>query len=96
MITRCFTNVTVNLHHGPKEIRYNICHIQPYISDTNFEDINPGNICENVNIRSPVIYFTILLKLGNKLYNMVITGSLMLDYILRAREFYYDGVIFFK
>ena len=39
VITHCWTNVTVSLQRGAIKIRYNICGIKPYTSDTNFEDI---------------------------------------------------------
>ena len=50
VITRCFTNGTVNLYYGPTEIKYNISRIKPYKTDTNVEDINPKNMCDDVNI----------------------------------------------
>ena len=50
MITRCVTNVTVNLKYGVIKSTYNIYRIKPYKSDTNVEDINPKNMCDNVNI----------------------------------------------
>ena len=50
VIMRFFTNGRVNLKYGPKTIRYNIHQIKPYKSDTNFEDINPKNMCDYVNI----------------------------------------------
>ena len=39
VITQCWTNGTVLLHCGAIKIRYNICFIKPYTSDTNVEDI---------------------------------------------------------
>ena len=39
VITRCFTNGTVNLKYGATEIRHNICCIKPYKSDTKVEDL---------------------------------------------------------
>ena len=48
MITRCFTNGTVNEQYCLIQIRYNIRQIIPYKSDTNVEDINPKNMCDNV------------------------------------------------
>ena len=50
VITLCFTNFTVNLHHGQTQIRYNIRRIDPYKSDTNVEDISSKNISGDVNI----------------------------------------------
>ena len=50
MITRCFTDGTVNIQYGPTQIRYNIRQIDPYKSDKNVEDINPENICDGLNI----------------------------------------------
>ena len=49
-ITRCFTNITVNLQCGVIQITYNIHRIKPYKYDTNVEDINPKNMCDDVNI----------------------------------------------
>ena len=50
LITRCFTNGTVNLKCGAIQIKYNIRHIKPYKYDTNVEDINPENMSDDVNI----------------------------------------------
>ena len=50
MITRCWTNVTVTIKRGPIQIRNNIRKINPYKSDANVEDINPKNMCDDVNI----------------------------------------------
>ena len=50
LITRGFTNGTVNIQYGPTKIRHNVCRIKPYKSDTNIKDINPKNMCDNVNI----------------------------------------------
>ena len=50
LIKRCFTNGMINVQYGPTEFRYNVRQISPYTSDTNVEDINPKNICDNVNI----------------------------------------------
>ena len=49
-ITRCFTNVTVNIQYGPTKISHNIRRIDPHKSDTNIKDINPENMCKNFNI----------------------------------------------
>ena len=38
MITPCFTNVMVKLQCSVTQIKYNICCIEPYISDTKVED----------------------------------------------------------
>ena len=50
VITKCFTNGTVNIQHESKKIRYNIHQSKPYKSDTNVEYINPKNMCHDVNI----------------------------------------------
>ena len=39
LITQCCTNGTVTLQYGEIAIRYNICHIKPYTSGRNVEDI---------------------------------------------------------
>ena len=49
-IKPCWTNCTVTLQCGQIQIRHNICRIKPYKSGTKFEDINPENMCDNVNI----------------------------------------------
>ena len=95
LITRCFTNGTVNLQYGPTKIRYNIRRIKPYKYDTNVEDINPENMYDEVNILSPVIYFRIILKLGNKVYNWIRTETLTLNHLGHALEVFHDEVIFF-
>ena len=43
VIKQCWTNGTVTVQCGAIKIRYNICRINPYTSDTNVEDINPEN-----------------------------------------------------
>ena len=42
----------VNIYHNSKG---NIPRINPYTYDTKVEDITPENICDNVNILSPII-----------------------------------------
>ena len=69
LITWCFTKVMVNLQYGLIQIRHNIRRIKPYKSDTNIEDINPKNMCDDINIWSPVLYFCIVIKIGNKVCN---------------------------
>ena len=70
LLMRCWTNGTVSIQYGPIKSRHNIYQIKPYKSDTTVEDINPNNMCEDINILSPVIYFCIILKLGHMVYNM--------------------------
>ena len=50
VITRCWTNGTVSLKMGVREIRHDICGIIPYKSDTRVEDISSKNMSDNVNI----------------------------------------------
>ena len=50
VITRCLTNGMVNIQYGPVQFRHNICRIKPHKFDTNVEDINPENMCDDVNI----------------------------------------------
>ena len=50
VITTCFTNGMVNIQYGLKKIKHIICRIKPYKYDTNVEDINPENVCDNVNL----------------------------------------------
>ena len=59
VITQCFTNGTINLQCGVVQIKYNIRHIQPYISDTKVDNLSSVNISDNVNIWLPVINFCI-------------------------------------
>ena len=53
------------------------------------------NMCDDVNILSPVIYFCIILKLAYKVYNWIFAETLDLIYIGSARDFFLDKVIFF-
>ena len=66
LITQCFINGTVNIQYCMTKIRYNIGQIKPCKSDTNVPDINHVNMYDDVNIRLPVIYFILILKLGKK------------------------------
>ena len=50
MITQCWTNDTVTFQYGAMTIGNNIHRINKYKSDTNVEDINPNNMCDDVNI----------------------------------------------
>ena len=43
MITKCFTNGTVNLQNVATQITYNICRIKPYKSDTKVEYYSTKN-----------------------------------------------------
>ena len=49
-IKTCWTNSTVTLQCGTIQIRHNIRRINPYKSGTNIEDINPENMCDDINI----------------------------------------------
>ena len=49
-ITRYWTNGTVSLQIGAKEIQYNICRIKPYKSDTKVEDFGSINMHGDGNI----------------------------------------------
>ena len=50
IITRCFTNGMATLQYSPTKIRYNICQVKTYESYGTVEDINPKDICDDVNI----------------------------------------------
>ena len=50
MITRSFTNGTVNLKYGAIQVNYNTRRIKPYKPDANIEDINPKNMSDDINI----------------------------------------------
>ena len=50
LIKPCWTNGTVTLQCGPRQIKHNIRCINPYKSGTKVEHINPENMCDNVNI----------------------------------------------
>ena len=49
-IMRCWINDMITLQYDLIKIRQNICRIKPHTSNTNIEDINPKNMCDNVNI----------------------------------------------
>ena len=76
-IMHCWTNGKVTIQYVLKKSRYSIRWIRPHISDTNIEHTNPENMHDNFNIRPPVIYSVIILKLGRKVYNWICTGILM-------------------
>ena len=67
----------------------------PYKSDTNIEDIKPKNMCDDVNILSPVIYIYIILNLGHKVYNWAKHEDLMLIHISRVCKTIHIEIIFF-
>ena len=46
----CCTDGTVTVQCGLIKNRHNIRRINPYKSGTKVEDINPENICDDVNI----------------------------------------------
>ena len=50
VITKFFTNVTVNFQCGVAQIRYNICRINPYKSDTRVDDSSSKNMSDEGNI----------------------------------------------
>ena len=50
LINPCWTNGTVTLQCGPIQIKHNIRRINQYKSGTKVEDINPENMCDDVNI----------------------------------------------
>ena len=58
-ITWCFNNNTINIQYSLIKIRHNIHCIMPYEYDTNIGDIKPKNMCDDINILSPGIYFCI-------------------------------------
>ena len=49
-ITHCRINRPVILQYGFTKISNNLRWIKLYTSDTNVEDINPENMCDDVNI----------------------------------------------
>ena len=52
-------------------------------------------MCDGVNVILPIIYFCLILKLVNKVYNHMSMEALMLSRLGRARDFFNEGVIFF-
>ena len=50
VITRCFTNGTVNLQYSPTKIRHHIHWINPYKSYTKVENISSKNMSDDFNI----------------------------------------------
>ena len=69
MIKQCWNNSTVKLQYDASKMRYNMRRIKPYISYRNVGDINPKNMCDDDNILLPVIYFRLIVKLGNEICN---------------------------
>ena len=69
--------------------------IKPYISYRNVGDINPKNMCDDDNILLPVIYFRLIVKLGNKLCSNMSMENFMLSHLGCARKVFHDKVIFF-
>ena len=49
-IKPCCTNGTTTLQCGLIQIRHNMRRIKTYKSGTKVEDINPENMCDDVNI----------------------------------------------
>ena len=49
-IKPCCTNGMFTLQCGPIQVWHIICLIKPYKSGTKVEDINPENMCDDVNI----------------------------------------------
>ena len=94
-IKTCWTNGTVTLKCGPIQIRYNIRRINPYKPDINVEHINHKNVCDNVKIRLPVIWFCIILNLENTVYNHISTETLIWINLGRGREKFNGDVILF-
>ena len=92
-ITRCFINGTINLKYSTTKNSYNIHQNKTYKSDANVEDTNPEYLYDNVNIWLPVIYFRIILKLGNKVYTRISTETLELNHIGRAHECFHEEVV---
>ena len=50
VITKYFSNGMANLQCGAIKIKYNICRINPYKSDTKVEDISSKNMSDDVSI----------------------------------------------
>ena len=75
LINQCWTNIMVTLQCGAIKIRYNICHINPYTSDTNVEYTNPETNDWEHHIRKvPVTYLCLyILNIGTKCGNWMCT-----------------------
>ena len=67
-IEKCWSNGMVTLQYGATNIRYNIRRINPYTSDTNFEDIKYGELMiDNVTFGNYQLYTSIfILNTGNR------------------------------
>ena len=50
VMNNCCINGTVTLKYGAIKIIHDIHRIKPYKYNTNIEDINPKNVCDDVNI----------------------------------------------
>ena len=50
VISYCFSNVAVNLQFDAVQIRYNMCFIKPYKSNTKVDGFSSKNIPDNVDI----------------------------------------------
>ena len=90
-----FTNGTVSLLCGLTEIRYNIRRIKPYKYDTKAEDPN-SKICLMMSAYDLQLYtFVLTIKAWKKVYNWIITDTLTLSHLGRAREVFHDDSILF-
>ena len=87
VITRFFTNGTVDLQCVTKTIRYNIRWIKPYKSNTKVEDISSKYVwrCQNMIASYKLFYW--ILFLVNKVYNRMSTERLTLNNLGRAVKF---------
>ena len=94
VITQCWTNGTVTLQCS--EIKLGIIYaalIHINMIQT-LKILAWKNMYDDVNIWSPVIYLCIVLNIVNKVYNRIYTETLTLIHMDRAREVFYDDVIF--
>ena len=76
-ITQCWTNGTATLQYDAIKIRYIICRMSPYTSDTNIEDIIIENCCLTTSIRNYQLYNSVIyIKYCNKVNNQMQMGTL--------------------
>ena len=85
MITQCFTNGTVNLQYGPKQIRHNISFIKPYKLDTKDEDYNL-KMCLMMSAYNCQLYIFVLnIKSCKKICNQMSTEAFYCNVILAVQ-----------
>ena len=60
VIKEFWTNDAVTLQCGTIKVRHNICHIKPYTSDTNIEDIKQKLMIDDLKLGMYLLYTSVL------------------------------------